>query len=134
MNDLPIDKLSDEEIETLKKIQTKLLSDIKKQYENLDKNYLQDIDTESPYAFNDIDKPLHLSDEDRELVFYIRAEISTIDHSTKRYLSLDTCLDETYHIPVPSGCNLQTKINEFMSTLESVLSPLAQKIHAKTEQ
>lgn len=132
MNNLPIE-LSETELKVLHKIQEKLKADIDKQYSNLESDCLKDVDTQSPYAFDDIEKPIHISNEDRELIFHIRGEISTIDHSTKTYLSLDTCLNETYHIPIPSGCDLQNTINEFMSNLELTLKPLAQKIYDQTK-
>lgn len=129
-SDIFKDILSKEEIKTLVSLQEKIQSKLSEQIqENMDTNHLDGFDTSSPYAFDEINKPDHLSNEDRELIFYVRAEISSIDHVNNKYLSLDQCLDESFHIPIPSGTNLADKVNEFMKIFENNLNNLAQKIY-----
>lgn len=123
------DILSESEIETLIKLQEKIQSKLAEKVDHAP----PDFDPSSPYAFDEINKPDHLSNENRELIFYVRAEVSTIDQEKNQYLSLNQCLDESFHIPVPSGVNLENKINEFMSVFESSLQNLAQKIYNKQD-
>jgi hypothetical protein len=124
------DILSESEIETLITLQEKIQSKLsEKATENTESNLLENFDASSPYAFDEINKPNHLSNENRELIFYVRAEVSSIDYENHKYLSLDQCLDESFHIPIPSGTNLDNKINEFMNIIENSLNDLAKKIH-----
>lgn len=124
------DILTQSEIDELTKLQDKIRSKLSETITaNSETNTLDNFDASSPYAFDDINKPNHISNENRELIFYVRAEISTVNSEKNKYLSLDQCLDESFHIPIPSGINLENKVNEFMSIFENNLTNLAQKIH-----
>jgi hypothetical protein len=122
--------LTESELEQLTAIQNKIRSKISEDINsNIDKNILEDTDVKSKYAFDDINKPEHLTGENYELTFYVRAEATTLDPERKQFLSVEQCLDESFHIPVPSGTNLSTKINDFMVIFENTLGNLAQKIN-----
>lgn len=126
------DILSEEELDQLNKIQAKVKAKFIEKFsnntENLDSSKAA-VDTSSPFAFDEINRPNHISNQDRELIFYIRGEISTIDFEQNKYLSLDKCLDESFHIPIPSGVNLDNKVIEFMKIFEQELGTLAKKIN-----
>lgn len=128
------DILSEEELDQLSKIQAKVQAKFAEKFNNDPQPYnhqnnQEAFDASSPYAFDEINRPNHISDQDRELIFYIRGEISTIDFKQNKYLSLDKCLDESFHIPIPSGTNLDNKVIEFMKIFEQELGTLAKKIH-----
>lgn len=123
------DILSEEELQQLAQLEEKIYTKISETISsNIPENSSYNFDVSSPYAFDEINKPNHISNSDRELIFYIRGEVSTIDKVNNKYLSLDRCLDEAFHIPVPSGSDLKIKISEFMCTLEKELSALAKKV------
>ena len=84
--------LTESEIDMLTKLQEKIKSKLSEPISEADENNaLEDIDTSSPYAFDDVNTPNHFSEENRELIFYVRAEVSTIDKKKNQYLSLDHC-------------------------------------------
>lgn len=124
--------LSEEDIKTLEAIQKKIVNKIQKDPEyskNLNDTYGPKIDSSSPYAFDDINKPNHLSDQDRELIFYIRAELSTIDHKNQKYISLDNCYNESYHIPIPSGVDFNKSFDSFIESFEKNLGSFGTKLN-----
>jgi hypothetical protein len=133
-NNLLKDILSEEELETLAQLEDKIYAKLSESInKNTPENPPYNFDISSPYAFDEINQPNHISNNDRELIFYIRGEISTIDKINNKYLSLNRCLDEAFHIPIGSGVDPKTKIHEFMSTLEKDLSTLAKKIDKPTD-
>lgn len=122
--------LSENDLSTLANLQEKIKAKLEQSASSTINDNALDIDNiKSPYAFDEINKPNHISSENRELIFYIRAEVSTVDHEQNKYVSLDQCMDESYHIPVPSGSDLQTKISEFIRLFETSLGDLAKKIY-----
>lgn len=124
--------LSEEEFDTLDKIQKKLMDQLKQdpEYSKIFENKTPpEVDLSDPYAFDDINKPNHISDQERELIFYIRAELSTIDHKQKKYISLDNCYNESYHIPIPSGADFTQAFDPFIQSFEKTLGSLGTKLN-----
>lgn len=106
-----------------------LLSKIKQKFEKKISEPPKSIDINDPYAFDDINKIPNLSDSDRELIFYIRGEVSTIDFANNKYLSLNECYNQNYHISIPSGISYEETMKEFVLGFEQHLSILGNKVH-----
>jgi hypothetical protein len=124
--------LSEEDLKTLEEIQKKLIDNLKQdpEYSKVFQNEkIPEFDSSSPYAFDEVNKPNHISDQDRELIFYIRAELSTIDYKQQKYISLEHCYNESYHIPIPSGVDFKNSFDPFIETLEKNLSSLGTKLN-----
>lgn len=129
------EKLEDEFKDILDKEELAILEKIKQKFEEKMSTQAHEymppepVDMSNPYAFDDVNKPPNISDDHRELIFYIRGEISTIDHANKRYVSLDQCYNESYHIPIPSGISYEEALTEFTQEFEQHLSTLGHKVH-----
>jgi hypothetical protein len=124
--------LSEEDAQTLEEIQKRLIDKLKQDPEyskSFENKELPNIDASDPYVFDEINKPQHLSDQNRELIFYIRAELSTIDYEQQKYISLDHCYNESYHIPIPSGVDFKDSFDPFVETFEKTLGSLGTKLN-----
>lgn len=129
--------LSEEDLNTLEEIQKKMMDRIKQdpEYSTMFNNSTPpEVDPSNPYAFDDINKPNHISDQDRELIFYIRAELSTIDYKQQKYISLDNCYNESYHIPIPSGIDFEQSFNTFVESFEKTLGALGTKLYNQNHE
>lgn len=74
--------------------------------------------------------PKHISNEPREIIIRLHAEISTIDNN-HRLQDISELFNHYYHIPVPADIDFRNNLIPFLEKVDEQVSEYANKIQPK---
>jgi hypothetical protein len=120
------DILSAEEQAAWQKIQSKLTEHISDIY----LSNLKQLDESIPSGTKYLDHPLqpkHISNEPREIIIRLHAEISTIDNN-HQLQDISELFNHYYHIPVPANSDFRDNLIPFLEKVDDQVSEYANKI------
>jgi hypothetical protein len=127
------DILTAEEKQQLDIIQKKIQSNLDEIYKKNLQNFTENLDDSVSSGLDEASHPQHISNNQKEMLVYLRAEVSTIDEQGN-LKDIQQCLDNYYHIPVAPNSDYEVLLKEFVDKFDSELTSCAKRIHPENVQ
>lgn len=126
--------LSEEEKTFLNSINAKYKKHIDEEYNEQKQKTIDELASDGgPDPFNIAEPPKHITNYQREILVKTIAEISTINEQG-RLTSVDVCLENLYHIPVPPDTDYTKLLDEFVQIFDKEITHCAKKIVNNNER
>lgn len=114
--------LTDEERKVLDKVSGRLENDFNEKMSEIMPDMVSGCAPQTPFDNK------HITDYDRELFVKLDIEITALNElGTLKEIA--QVVENTYHIPVPSGTNYITQIKTFIDKFDIELTDFANKLH-----